>query len=215
MCEGRSRLSCSPETTLVLQDHVSTRCVVTSFDPRLGKARLIKHGQSVLIAFSGGSSSTALVDLVRQGLDEDNHHRKLTFVPSIIHIDGECSGLSIHLRTELELHYFVTDSAITDTTVTTVNDELIRLATETGWSCYICDLSESFRSEDKPNVIKIGAEKNHDALEREKNNHDTSESQRNKHGTSEREKLVECLGSIKSQTAKRGIHSTNSDPVDD
>ena len=63
------------------------------FRATLGKSKLFSSTTNmntcdrVLVAFSGGIASVALVDLIKLGLGED-FHRKLRFVPSLIHIDG-------------------------------------------------------------------------------------------------------------------------------
>lgn len=56
------------------------------FRATVGKARSVQNGFRVLIACSGGVSSLALVQMVKQGLELENHHRRLRFVPVITHI---------------------------------------------------------------------------------------------------------------------------------
>ena len=56
------------------------------FRATVGKARVIKTGFRVLIACSGGASSLALVNMIKQGLELENHHRRLRFIPVILHV---------------------------------------------------------------------------------------------------------------------------------
>lgn len=59
------------------------------FRATIGKSRLVKPGNRVLVAFSGGLTSVVMADLIRRGFEED-FHRRLRFVPSFLHIDGLC-----------------------------------------------------------------------------------------------------------------------------
>lgn len=57
------------------------------FRATLGKSKLLTPGEMVLVGLSGGTSSIALVDLIKIGLAEDIH-RRLRLVPALLHIDG-------------------------------------------------------------------------------------------------------------------------------
>ncbi|XP_027201788.2 cytosolic thiouridylase subunit 2 [Dermatophagoides pteronyssinus] len=57
-----------------------------TFRQTLGKSRLIKTNDRILVGFSGGLSSIALVDLIRRGLDEQQF-QKLRFKPYLLFID--------------------------------------------------------------------------------------------------------------------------------
>ncbi|RXG60736.1 Cytoplasmic tRNA 2-thiolation protein 2 [Armadillidium vulgare] len=59
---------------------------VHKFRSTIGKSREIKHGDKVLVAFSGGISSTCLLHLIRQGLDEPAT-KKLQFHPHVLFIN--------------------------------------------------------------------------------------------------------------------------------
>ena len=61
---------------------------VHKFRSTIGKSKQIRPGDRVLIAISGGLSSSALLHLIRDGLDESSH-KKLRFEPTFIYIDGK------------------------------------------------------------------------------------------------------------------------------
>ena len=58
------------------------------FRSTLGKARAVKVNEMVLLAYSGGLSSGAMVRLVCQAQDEGLAQKKLVFKPSLLYIDG-------------------------------------------------------------------------------------------------------------------------------
>nr|XP_046910340.1 cytoplasmic tRNA 2-thiolation protein 2-like isoform X2 [Dermatophagoides farinae] len=57
-----------------------------TFRTTIGKSRLLKSEDKILVGFSGGLSSVALVDLIRRRLDEEQF-QKLRFIPSLLFID--------------------------------------------------------------------------------------------------------------------------------
>uniref|UniRef100_A0A8D0ZJU0 Cytoplasmic tRNA 2-thiolation protein 2 n=1 Tax=Sus scrofa TaxID=9823 RepID=A0A8D0ZJU0_PIG len=59
----------------------------------LGKNRLIFPGEKVLLAWSGGPSSSSMVWQVLEGLSRDSAKR-LRFVPGVIYVDGTCGHAS-------------------------------------------------------------------------------------------------------------------------
>lgn len=59
----------------------------TKFRATIGKSRKIPSGSKVLIACSGGTSSLSMVHMIKQGLNTENQHRRLRFIPSIVHIN--------------------------------------------------------------------------------------------------------------------------------
>lgn len=63
--------------------------VVHKFRAAIGKSKLIRDGEKVLVAFSGGANSAALLHLIKDGLSE-RAHKKLRFIPTILHIDETC-----------------------------------------------------------------------------------------------------------------------------
>lgn len=64
-----------------------------TFRTTIGKSRLLKSEDKILVGFSGGLSSVALVDLIRRRLDEEQF-QKLRFIPSLLFIDGIYSKIS-------------------------------------------------------------------------------------------------------------------------
>jgi cytoplasmic tRNA 2-thiolation protein 2 len=57
------------------------------FRSTIGKSKLVRTADRVLIAFSGGINSLALIHMINEGLN-DSQHKKLRFLPSIVYIDG-------------------------------------------------------------------------------------------------------------------------------
>ncbi|XP_063293703.1 cytoplasmic tRNA 2-thiolation protein 2 [Pelobates fuscus] len=67
---------------------------VHKFRATLGKNRVVYPGEKVLLAYSGGPSSSAVIQQVQEGLGRDAP-KKLRFVPGIVFIDeGAVSGQS-------------------------------------------------------------------------------------------------------------------------
>jgi len=66
-----------------------TTYITHKFRSTLGKAKLIKADDNVLLAVSGGHSSTAMLHLVSGALSE-SAHKRLKFNPAIIYIDESC-----------------------------------------------------------------------------------------------------------------------------
>uniref|UniRef100_A0A8C5E2M1 Cytoplasmic tRNA 2-thiolation protein 2 n=1 Tax=Gouania willdenowi TaxID=441366 RepID=A0A8C5E2M1_GOUWI len=68
------------------------------FRAMLGKTRLVFPGEKVLLAVSGGPSSSSMLALVQEGLSQ-KAHKKLRFTPGIVYIDeGGAVGLSMEER---------------------------------------------------------------------------------------------------------------------
>ncbi|XP_070697004.1 cytoplasmic tRNA 2-thiolation protein 2 isoform X2 [Pempheris klunzingeri] len=59
---------------------------IHKFRAMLGKNRIIFPGEKVLLAVSGGPSSCSMLSQVLEGLSQ-NAHKKLRFLPGIVHID--------------------------------------------------------------------------------------------------------------------------------
>ncbi|XP_039281627.1 cytoplasmic tRNA 2-thiolation protein 2-A [Nilaparvata lugens] len=71
------------------------------FRAALGKSKIIRQGDKVLVAFSGSASSIAMVHLINSGLSM-NTHKKLIFDPFVVYVDeGACYGLSPDKRQEM------------------------------------------------------------------------------------------------------------------
>ncbi|KAM9364589.1 cytoplasmic tRNA 2-thiolation protein 2 isoform 1-T1 [Pholidichthys leucotaenia] len=71
---------------------------VHKFRAMLGKNRVIFPGEKVLLAVSGGPSSSSMLRQVQEGLSHDAH-KKLRFSPGIVYIDeGGAVGQSVEER---------------------------------------------------------------------------------------------------------------------
>lgn len=60
------------------------------FRSTIGKTRLVKKDDKVLVAVSGGTSSMAMLDMIQEGLSLENHHRRLQFIPILLFVDETC-----------------------------------------------------------------------------------------------------------------------------
>ncbi|XP_069595020.1 cytoplasmic tRNA 2-thiolation protein 2 [Ranitomeya imitator] len=73
---------------------------VHKFRAMLGKNRVVYPGEKVLLAYSGGPSSSALIQQVQEGLGRDAP-KKLRFVPGVLFIDeGAVCGQSWEQRAQ-------------------------------------------------------------------------------------------------------------------
>lgn len=85
---------CGSQPFIVIDKvHVECKvCFLESCNKKLrstiGKSRLLKNNDSILIAHSGGSSSLALLDLIRTSINYDSR-RKQNLRPSLIHVDTQ------------------------------------------------------------------------------------------------------------------------------
>ena len=67
------------------------------FRATLGKARMVKVNEMVLLAYSGGLASGAMVRLVCQGQEEGQAQKKLVFKPSLLYIDGQFNHFKLFI----------------------------------------------------------------------------------------------------------------------
>ncbi|XP_064116959.1 cytoplasmic tRNA 2-thiolation protein 2-like isoform X2 [Macrobrachium nipponense] len=98
---------CNTEKAVVvlrIKDAYCRECFLSyfvhKFRSTIGKSKQIRPGDRILIATSGGTSSSALLHLVREGLDESSH-KKLRFEPACIYIDESCLSDSPDIGPEL------------------------------------------------------------------------------------------------------------------
>ncbi|XP_071957375.1 cytoplasmic tRNA 2-thiolation protein 2-A-like isoform X2 [Antedon mediterranea] len=88
----RKCMKCEENAVLVIRidDAFCRNCFVHymthKFRSAIGKGRLILYDEKVLLAYSGGHSSCAMLHLVQQGFLE-HVHKKLRFFPHLVHID--------------------------------------------------------------------------------------------------------------------------------
>ena len=109
--DGRTCMKCSVSPAVVvvrLNDPLCKSCFLAYFTHKfratIGKSRAIKAGEKVLLAFSGGPSSGAMLHLVCEGLSE-TAVKKLRFEPGIAFIDeGEVLKQSEEERTNYNQH---------------------------------------------------------------------------------------------------------------
>lgn len=97
--------------------------VTHKFRAAIGKTKLVRDGEMVLVAFSGGYSSSALLHLVQQGLSQSTH-KKLRFKPGVIFID---EGATVNMGPEERL---------------AVCEKIQSIAQASGFPCYIRALEE-------------------------------------------------------------------------
>lgn len=84
------------------KDTYCRSCLVKSvshkFRAALGKSKMVKPGDKILVGFSGSQACTALLHLVKEGLAEASHKRFL-FEPYVVYIDeGAALGMSLEHR---------------------------------------------------------------------------------------------------------------------
>lgn len=58
------------------------------FRAALGKSKIIRHGDSILVDHSGELNSTVLLHLIKAGMSE-SAHKKLIFKTTVLYIDGK------------------------------------------------------------------------------------------------------------------------------
>lgn len=77
---------------LVGQSGYCKTCFLTAmnhkFRAALGKSKIIRYGDSVLVDHSGEINSTVLLHLIKAGMSE-TAHKRLIFKTVILYIDGE------------------------------------------------------------------------------------------------------------------------------
>ncbi|KAH3773045.1 hypothetical protein DPMN_174394 [Dreissena polymorpha] len=86
--------------------------VTHKFRAAIGKTKLVRDGEKVLVGISGGPSSCALLHLIQEGLSQ-RAHKKLRFKPGLIFIDeGQVVGQSLeeHKVTLTRIHSLLRQS---------------------------------------------------------------------------------------------------------
>ncbi|CAG5136041.1 unnamed protein product [Candidula unifasciata] len=104
--------------------------VIHKFRAAIGKSKLIREGERVLVAFSGGANSAALLHLIQDGLS-DRAHRKLRFIPTVLHVD-ECGVLDVSSDARQELR-----------------QKIARVMLKSGFPAYIVDFEQAIDIERK------------------------------------------------------------------
>lgn len=90
---GRKCMKCRTENAILItrvNDAFCRDCfmvyVTHKFRATIGKSKLVRDGEKVLVAFSGGPASSCLLHLITEGLSQ-RAHKKLRFLPGLIFID--------------------------------------------------------------------------------------------------------------------------------
>lgn len=84
--------------------------VTHKFRACLGKSRVMRSGDRVLVGFSGSDGSTALLHLIQSGLG-DTSHKRLMVQPLVLYIDGKTFvtfELEIDLLDKQSHYYYLT-----------------------------------------------------------------------------------------------------------
>lgn len=80
------------DVLLVGQSGYCKTCFLTvinhKFRAALGKSKIIRQGDSILVDHSGELNSTVLLHLIKAGMSESTH-KKLIFKPMVLYIDGK------------------------------------------------------------------------------------------------------------------------------
>ncbi|XP_053402056.1 cytoplasmic tRNA 2-thiolation protein 2-B-like isoform X2 [Mercenaria mercenaria] len=129
---GRLCMKCKEEPAVLItrvNDAFCRGCfqvyVTHKFRAAIGKTKLVRDGEHVLVAFSGGPSSSALLSLIQEGLSQ-RAHKKLRFKPGLIFIDeGATVGLCAAERLA-------------------ICEKVQSVMTNSGFPCYIKSLEEAF-----------------------------------------------------------------------
>ncbi|XP_041376774.1 cytoplasmic tRNA 2-thiolation protein 2-A-like [Gigantopelta aegis] len=147
--------------------------VVHKFRASIGKSHLIRDHEKVLLAFSGGPSSSALLHLVLEGLSI-RAHKRLRFIPSIVHVDelGSVDSVSADERNEK-------------------NEQVVSLMKAFGFPCYMSCLEQGV---DLTRYKENGCPPCWDVLQGT-GIEDFEKAKKSSH-------ITEIMGSIKSVTAK-------------
>ncbi|XP_065659824.1 cytoplasmic tRNA 2-thiolation protein 2 isoform X3 [Hydra vulgaris] len=92
-----------PTAIVRVNDSLCRSCLLTytthKFRSTLGKSKLVKANDRVLLVASGSQSSTALLHLVKEALGE-GAHKRLRFSPGVVFID---ESVTLQSKTECEL----------------------------------------------------------------------------------------------------------------
>ncbi|CAK8692592.1 unnamed protein product [Clavelina lepadiformis] len=90
---GRKCVKCNENVAIIMIGTNGTFCELCfekhfthKFRASMGRNPVVRNGEKVAIAFSGGSNSAALINLVKEGLS-NNAARKLKFKAGIIFVD--------------------------------------------------------------------------------------------------------------------------------
>lgn len=82
-----------PGSLTIRKEHVyCLNCFMTNINHKfracIGKNKILSSNEKVLVCLTGGQSSTVLLDLINNGLLQDNH-KKLRISPVFLHLTGK------------------------------------------------------------------------------------------------------------------------------
>lgn len=69
------------------------------FRAALGKSKIIRHGDAILVDHSGELNSTVLLHLIKAGMSE-SAHKRLIFKTVVLYIDGKSCKITIFYHIE-------------------------------------------------------------------------------------------------------------------
>jgi len=80
-----------PILTLRRKDVYCKMCFLTNcnhkFRSTLGKNKAIRPNDRILVPFSGGQGSLAVLKLIRNSLEDENNPKKVSYIPHVLIID--------------------------------------------------------------------------------------------------------------------------------
>ncbi|KAL3859280.1 hypothetical protein ACJMK2_009506 [Sinanodonta woodiana] len=136
---GRTCMKCQEKAVLItrVNDAFCRSCfmvyITHKFRATIGKTKLVRDGEMVLIALSGGPSSSALLHLIQEGLSERTH-KKLRFRPGLIFID---EGAAVNLPSSERLNNC---------------EKMLDTMRSTGFPCCIKALEQGFDIDNIPEL---------------------------------------------------------------
>ncbi|XP_014356131.2 cytoplasmic tRNA 2-thiolation protein 2 [Papilio machaon] len=95
-------------TLTIRKEHLyCVKCFMISVNHKfracIGKNKILSSNQKVLVCLTGGQSSTVLLDLIYNGLLQDNH-KKLRIIPFFLHLTGFGEEETDHKVAELVIN---------------------------------------------------------------------------------------------------------------
>lgn len=132
--EERTCMKCEKKAVLVtrVNDAFCKECfmvyVTHKFRAAIGKSKLIRDGESVLVGVSGGQASSCLLHLIQEGLS-GRAHKKLRFKPGLVFID---EGATIGMSAEERLANCT---------------QVLEIMEKTGFPCYLKALEQAMELE--------------------------------------------------------------------
>ncbi|XP_061196246.1 cytoplasmic tRNA 2-thiolation protein 2-like [Saccostrea echinata] len=193
--EERTCMKCEKKAVLVtrVNDAFCRECfmvyVTHKFRAAIGKSKLIRDGERVLVGVSGGQASSCLLHLIQEGLS-GRAHKKLRFQPGLVFID---EGVTVGMSAEERL-----------TTCT----QVLEIMEKTGFPCYLKALEQAMEldrenASNSPQYSAVETKESDTALGTSGKSVENM-AKFHKYDEAE-EKLKVLLNSLKSVTAKEDL----------